>query len=113
MTFPTCARRTSRCSSGADAPPLDFIFTLCDVAANEECSPWAGQPITAHWGLPDPVKAAGNAAERALAFQETYRALHRRVSTFVALPFAALDRLSLQHRLDAIGQEHASAATAG
>jgi arsenate reductase len=98
---------------GPDALALDFVFTLCDAAANEECPPWAGQPITAHWGLPDPVRAVGNPAERALAFKETYRTLHRRLSIFVALPFAALDRLSLQHRLDAIGAAPAPAAKAG
>jgi ArsR family transcriptional regulator, arsenate/arsenite/antimonite-responsive transcriptional repressor / arsenate reductase (thioredoxin) len=97
---------------GPDAPPLDFVFTLCDAAANEECPPWPGQPITAHWGLPDPVKATGTEAERALAFKNTYRALHRRLSAFVELPFASLDRISLQRRLDAIGED-ASASAAG
>ncbi|MBA3325364.1 MAG: metalloregulator ArsR/SmtB family transcription factor [Rhodobacteraceae bacterium] len=89
----------------ADAPALDFAFTLCDAAANEECPPWPGQPITAHWGMPDPVKATGTKAERALAFKDTYRALHRRLSAFVALPIATLDRISLQRRLDEIGAE--------
>lgn len=90
---------------GPDAPPLDFVFTLCDAAANEECPPWPGQPITAHWGMPDPVKATGTDAEKALAFKETYATLRRRLAAFVALPFDALDRISLQRRLDAIGQE--------
>jgi arsenate reductase len=93
-----------------DAPALDFVFTLCDQAANEECPPWPGQPITAHWGLPDPVKATGTDAERALAFKDTYRTLHRRLSAFVALPFPTLDRISLQRRLDAIGKEQLQAA---
>ncbi len=94
------------------APALDFVFTLCDAAANEECPPWTGQPISAHWGMPDPVKAAGTEAERALAFRQTYGALRRRLSAFVDLPFAALDRISLQRRLDALGREPAVAARA-
>jgi arsenate reductase len=93
---------------GADAPPLDFVFTLCDLAANEECPPWPGQPITAHWGMEDPVKAIGTEAERALAFKNTYAMLRRRLSAFVVLPIATLDRISLQHRLDAIGQDEAA-----
>jgi len=97
---------------GDDAPPLDFAFTLCDAAANEDCPPWPGQPITAHWGMTDPVKATGTQAERALAFKATYRALHRRLSAFVALPLATLDRISLQNRLDEIGADAPAAASA-
>jgi ArsR family transcriptional regulator, arsenate/arsenite/antimonite-responsive transcriptional repressor / arsenate reductase (thioredoxin) len=92
---------------GPDAPPLDFVFTLCDMAANEECPPWPGQPITAHWGMPDPVKATGTEAEKALAFKDTYAMLRRRLLAFVALPVSTLDRISLQRRLDAIGQDEA------
>jgi protein-tyrosine-phosphatase/DNA-binding transcriptional ArsR family regulator len=84
-------------------PVMDFVFTVCDTAAAEECPPWAGQPITGHWGMPDPVKAQGTEAEKALVFAQTYAALRRRVQAFVALPFETLDRLSLQHRVDAIG----------
>ena len=84
-------------------PVMDFVFTVCDTAAAEECPPWAGQPITGHWGMPDPVKATGTEAEKALVFAQTYAALRRRVQAFVALPFETLDRLSLQHRVDAIG----------
>ena len=87
-----------------DAPKLDFVFTVCDNAAGEVCPVWPGQPMTAHWGLPDPVKATGTEAEKALAFGEVYEVLEDRLSTFVALPIATLDRLSLQHRLDALGQ---------
>ena len=90
---------------GADAPVMDFVFTVCDQAAAEECPPWPGQPITGHWGLPDPVKATGTDAEKALVFAQTYAALHRRIIAFVELPFATLDRLSLQSRVDAIGVE--------
>ncbi len=88
----------------ADAPRLDFVFTVCDNAAAEECPYWPGQPMTAHWGMPDPAAATGNDAERHLAFSDTYRMLRSRISIFVSLPLAALDRLSLQQRLDAIGR---------
>ena len=86
------------------APKMDFVFTVCDRAANEECPPWAGQPVSAHWGLPDPVKAEGTDAQKRLAFQQTYGALHNRLSACTALPFAKLDRASLQRRIDDIGQ---------
>jgi protein-tyrosine-phosphatase len=84
---------------------MDFVFTVCDTAAAEECPPWPGQPITGHWGLPDPVKATGTEAERALVFAQTYAALRRRIAAFVALPFESLSRLSLQARVDAIGTD--------
>ena len=85
------------------APVMDFVFTVCDTAAAEECPPWPGQPITGHWGLPDPVKAQGADAERGLVFAQTYGALRRRVEAFVALPFPTLDRMELQARVDRIG----------
>ena len=88
-----------------DSVALDFVFTVCDQAAAEECPPWPGQPITGHWGLPDPVKATGSDAEKALVFAQTYAALRRRIMAFVELPFDTLDRLSLQSRVDAIGTE--------
>lgn len=84
------------------APQMDFVFTVCDAAAAEECPPWPGQPITAHWGLPDPVKAQGTPAERAMAFKQTYAELRRRITAFAALPLETLDRLSLQTGLDAL-----------
>lgn len=84
---------------------MDFVFTVCDTAAAEECPPWPGQPITGHWGLPDPVKATGTDAEKALVFAQTYAALRRRIMIFVELPFESLNRLSLQSRVDAIGTE--------
>lgn len=90
--------------AGPDAPKMDFVFTVCDSAAAEECPYWPGQPITAHWGLPDPAAVQGSAAQKALAFAETYRALTRRIGAFTALPFAALDRMSLQNRLREIGK---------
>ena len=84
------------------APEMDFVFTVCDTAAAEECPPWPGQPITGHWGLPDPVKATGTEAEKALVFAQTYAALRRRIAAFTALPIATLDRLALQAQVDAI-----------
>jgi protein-tyrosine-phosphatase/DNA-binding transcriptional ArsR family regulator len=87
---------------------MDFVFTVCDTAAAEECPPWPGQPITGHWGLPDPVKATGTEAEKALVFAQTYAALRRRIAAFVALPFESLSRISLQSRVDAIGADAAA-----
>ena len=84
------------------APVMDFVFTVCDLAAAEECPPWPGQPITGHWGLPDPVKATGTDAEKALVFAQTYGALRRRLAIFVELPFETLDRMALQARVDRI-----------
>jgi arsenate reductase (thioredoxin) len=87
-----------------DAPKLDFVFTVCDNAANEVCPIWSGQPMSAHWGLPDPSAAPGTEPERALAFADTHRMLYQRISIFINLPLSSLDRLSLQKRLDAIGK---------
>ncbi len=88
---------------------MDFVFTVCDAAAAEECPPWPGQPITGHWGLPDPVKATGTDAEKALVFAQTYAALRRRIASFVELPFESLSRLSLQTKVDAIGTDATTA----
>ena len=82
---------------------MDFVFTVCDTAAAEECPPWPGQPITSHWGLPDPVKAEGTDAEKALVFAQTYGALRRRIAAFVELPFDSLTRIALQTQVDHIG----------
>ncbi|MCZ4352858.1 metalloregulator ArsR/SmtB family transcription factor [Roseovarius aestuarii] len=84
------------------SPAMDFVFTVCDTAAAEECPPWPGQPISGHWGLPDPVKASGTEAEKALVFTQTYSALRCRIMAFVELPFDRLSRLSLQSCVDAI-----------
>jgi protein-tyrosine-phosphatase/DNA-binding transcriptional ArsR family regulator len=88
----------------SDAPVMDFVFTVCDTSAAEECPPWPGQPLTGHWGLPDPVKATGTDAEKALVFARTYGALRRRIAAFVELPFSSLSRLSLQQQIDQLGQ---------
>ncbi|WP_223421929.1 arsenate reductase/protein-tyrosine-phosphatase family protein [Tateyamaria pelophila] len=90
---------------GPDAPKMDFVFTVCDRAANEECPTWPGQPISGHWGVPDPVKAQGTEAQRQLAFQQTYGALRNRITAFTSLPFAQLDRATLQQHVDEIGKE--------
>lgn len=87
-----------------DAPYFDFVFTVCDNAAAEACPFWPGQPMTAHWGVPDPAEAKGNAAEIALAFKDAYRMLHRRISIFTALPLRSLDQLTLQNKLKEIGR---------
>ncbi len=88
----------------AEAPHLDFVFTVCDQAAQEVCPIWPGQPMTAHWGVPDPAAATGTDAEIGLAFTEAYRQLNNRLSIFVALPLAHLDKLALKKRLDDIGK---------
>jgi arsenate reductase len=87
------------------APALDFVFTICDSAAAETCPVWPGQPITAHWGIPDPAAVEGSDADKAMAFSEAFRMLHQRISLFVKLPIANLDQQSLRDRLHAIGQE--------
>lgn len=94
---------------GPDAPRMDFVFTVCDRAADEECPAWEGQPISAHWGLPDPVKAEGTEAEQRLAFQQTFAMMRHRIRAFAALPFDALDRVSLQNSVDDIGREKENA----
>jgi len=87
-----------------DAPKLDFVFTVCDNAAKEVCPIWPGQPMTAHWGLPDPATAVGTEAERQLAFADAFRMLSNRISIFTSLPLHKLSKLSLQRKLDEIGQ---------
>lgn len=86
------------------APKMDFVFTVCDSAANEACPVWPGQPISAHWGIPDPAAAEGTDAEKRLAFAEAHRQLTKRISGFLSLPLASIDRMSLQAKLHEIGQ---------
>lgn len=88
-----------------DAPRMDFVFTVCDSAAEEACPIWPGQPMTAHWGVPDPAAVGGTDAEKHFAFADTYRMLTNRISIFTSLPLASLDRLALEKRLDEIGRE--------
>lgn len=86
------------------APPLDFVFTVCDNAAGEVCPMWPGQPMTAHWGLPDPAAVPGTDEDKARAFRDTYVMLDRRIGLFTSLPIASLDRLTLAERVRAIGR---------
>ena len=95
--------------AGPDAPKMDFVFTVCDNAANESCPVWPGQPMTAHWGIPDPAAAEGTDAEKHLAFAEAYRQLSNRLSAFLSLPLASIDRMSLQTKLSEIGQDRSMA----
>ncbi|MBP7063032.1 arsenate reductase ArsC [Ferrovibrio sp.] len=91
--------------AAADAPKMDFVFTVCDNAANEVCPIWPGQPMTAHWGLPDPAAVEGDEVAQRLAFAETFRLLSNRIRIFASLPLRSLDELSLQNRLNEIGRE--------
>ena len=86
------------------APVMDFVFTVCDQAAGEVCPIWPGQPVTAHWGMPDPAAVDGPALEQWNAFRESYRALENRIRLFVSLPLASLDRMSLARQVEAIGR---------
>jgi protein-tyrosine-phosphatase len=106
MNFDVSGLRSKSWSefAGPGAPTLDFVFTVCDSAAAETCPYWPGQPMTAHWGVPDPAAATGNEAEIRLAFADAFRMLSNRISLFVNLPIRALDQLSLQRQLDAIGK---------
>jgi len=87
-----------------NSPPLDFVITVCDSAAGEVCPIWPGQPMSAHWGMPDPAAVEGAPAEIALAFAETYRMLNNRISAFANLKMSGLDRLSLQKQVGDIAE---------
>lgn len=87
------------------APPLHFVFTVCDNAAKEVCPVWPGQPMTAHWGIPDPAAVEGTTEEVERAFRNAFFMLDRRISLFLSLPFASLDRLALKRKIDKIGQQ--------
>jgi arsenate reductase (thioredoxin) len=89
------------------APHLDFVFTVCDQAAAEACPVWPGQPMTAHWGVPDPAAVQGTPDEQRRAFRDTFLILRRRIELFASLPFDKLEGLALQERLHQIGREHA------
>jgi arsenate reductase (thioredoxin) len=94
--------------SGPDAPQLDFVFTVCDNAAQEVCPLWPGQLMTAHWGVPDPAAATGTEAELRFAFADALRMLTNRINIFVSLPLRSLDQLTLQKQLDSIGKTKVS-----
>ena len=95
--------------SGPDAPQLDFVFTVCDQAALEPCPIWPGQPMTAHWGLPDPAAVEGSDEQKQRAFRDTFIALRSRIGLLTNLPIASLDRLKLKNELDAIGKSQPEA----
>ena len=106
MNHPTAGLRSKSWDEFATpgAPALDFVFTVCDNAASEVCPFWPGQPMTAHWGVPDPAAVEGSDAERHLAFADAYRMLSNRISIFTSLPIRSIDRLTLQRRLEEIGR---------
>jgi arsenate reductase (thioredoxin) len=87
------------------APKLDFVFTVCDNAAKEVCPIWPGQPVTAHWGVPDPTAVIGTPAEIEKAFRDAFMILDRRISLFLSLPLSSLDKLAIQKEIDRIGRE--------
>tara|TARA_R110001592_G_scaffold149161_7_gene374571 strand:- start:1557 stop:2075 length:519 start_codon:yes stop_codon:yes gene_type:complete len=105
QNFPTADLRSKSWDefSQPGAPQMDFVFTVCDNAANEVCPIWPGQPMSAHWGVPDPVAVEGTEAVKRAAFAETMRFMNNRISIFVNLPLRSLDRMTLKKRLDAIG----------
>ena len=105
LNHPTKGLRSKSWDEYADQGVLafDFVFTVCDNAAAEACPAWPGQPMTAHWGLPDPAAVEGSAAEVHAAFLDTYRMLANRIGLFISLPLDSIDRMSLQNRLGAIG----------
>jgi len=89
--------------AAADAPHLDFVFTVCDKAAGEVCPVWPGQPMTSHWGIEDPAAVEGSDEEKQRAFSLAFQLLNRRISIFLSLPFAKLDAMALKKELDDIG----------
>jgi len=106
MSYPIADLRSKSWDEFAKpgAPMLDFVFTVCDDAAGEVCPIWPGQPMTAHWGIPDPAAATGSDADIALAFADAYRVLNNRIDLFASLPIESLGKMSLLRRLQEIGQ---------
>ena len=106
LNFPTEGLRSKSWDEFAapGAAPLDFVFTVCDNAAGEVCPYWPGQPMSAHWGVPDPASVEGSEAEKWVAFRDTFRTLDNRIKIFTSLPVRSLDRIKLQERLEAIGK---------
>lgn len=106
MNLPTEGLRSKSWDEFAapEAPPMDFVFTVCDNAAGEVCPYWPGQPMTAHWGVPDPAAVEGSDTDRWLAFRDAFRMLDNRIKIFTSLPLGSFDRMKLKERLDAIGR---------
>jgi arsenate reductase len=88
-----------------DAPKMDFVFTVCDNAAKEVCPLWPGQPMTAHWGVPDPAAVTGTTVEIGRAFRDAFTILDRRISLFLCLPLSSLEKLAIQKEIDKIGKQ--------
>ena len=99
-----CAARAGMNSRRPNALHLDFVFTVCDNAAGEVARYWPGQPMTAHWGIPDPAAVEGSDAEKSVAFREAFRSMEMRIRLFLSLPLASIDRMRLKERMDAIGR---------
>ena len=114
LGYDTSSFRSKSWSEFADpgAPLLDFVFTVCDNAAGEACPVWPGQPMTAHWGVPDPAEGKGTPAEIAFAFKDAYRMLFQRIGIFTSLPLRSLDLLSIQSKLREIGRLEGATAKA-
>ncbi len=108
--FPTHGLRSKSWNEFArpDAPVMDFVFTVCNQAAGEVCPLWPGNPVTAHWGVPDPAAVEGTQTERRRAFRDAYLALESRIKIFVALPFEKLDRMAIKRNVDEIGRKRAA-----
>lgn len=106
LKLPTAGLRSKSWNEFAapGAPPLDFVFTVCDNAAGEACPYWPGQPMTAHWGVPDPAAVEGTELEQLNAFREAFRTLENRIKVFTSLPLASMERIKLKERLDEIGR---------
>ena len=106
LDYPTEGLRSKNWDEFAtpSSPHLDFVFTVCHNAAGEACPYWPGQPITAHWGIPDPAAVEGTEVDKSLAFREAFRSMETRIKLFVSLPLASIDRMRLKERLDAIGK---------
>jgi arsenate reductase (thioredoxin) len=106
LDYPTDGLRSKNWDEFANptSPHLDFVFTVCNNAAGEVCPYWPGQPMTAHWGIPDPAAVEGTDVEKSLAFREAFRSMETRIKLFLSLPLASIDRMRLKERLDAIGK---------
>ena len=107
LAIPTVSLRSKSWNefASAQAPVMDFIFTLCDKAAAEVCPQWPGHPVTGFWSIPDPSLAEGTELEKAAAFRDVFSMLERRISLFLSLPLQSIDRLSMGHHLDAIARD--------
>lgn len=111
LDFPTEGLRSKSWEEFAapNGPPLDFVFTVCDNAAGEACPYWAGQPMTAHWGIPDPAAVEGTEVEKKFAFRQAFKAMETRIQLFLSLPLQSIDRMRLQDSLDDIGNSPSEA----